>query len=49
MISGNGTSRKKIATNAAAAMATITRFLSDRLPIRTTASTTTATTAGFSP
>ena len=38
MITGNGTSKKKIATKAAAASATMARFLSDRLPIRTTAS-----------
>ena len=32
-MSGNGTSKKKIATKAAAAMPTITRFFSARLPI----------------
>ena len=40
---------EKIATNAAAAIATITPFFSTRLPIRSTASTTTASTAGFRP
>ena len=48
MISGNGTP-KKIATNAAAAIPTMTRFLSARLPIRTTASSTIASTAAFRP
>ena len=49
MMSGNGTLRKKIATKAAAASPIMTRFLSDRLPTRTTASSTTASTAAFSP
>ena len=48
-MSGNGTPRKKIATNAAAAIPTMTRFLSARLPIRTTASSTIASTAAFRP
>jgi hypothetical protein len=48
-MTGNGTSKKKIATNAAAASATIARFLSARLPTRITASMTTAITAGASP
>ena len=49
MISGNGTSKKKIATNAAAAMPTMTRFFSARRPIRTTASSTIASTAALRP
>ena len=48
-MSGNGTPKKKIATNAAAAMPTITRFLSARLPMRSTASSTMASTAAFRP
>ena len=48
-MSGNGASRKKIATKAAAASPIRTRFLSARLPIRTTASSTMASTAAFSP
>ena len=48
-MSGNGTPRKKIATNAAAAIPTMTWFLSARLPIRTTASSTIASTAAFRP
>jgi len=46
---GNGTSKKKIATNPAAAMAFCARPTSARLPMRMTASTTTASTAAFSP
>ena len=49
MISGNGTSKTKMATNAAAASATITRFRSARRPMRTTASSTIASTAALSP
>jgi hypothetical protein len=49
MMIGKGTSRKKMATNAAAAIEIIVRFLRDRLPMRNTASTTTATTAGLRP
>ena len=49
MISGNGTSRKKIATNAVAASATMTRLRSARRPMRTTASSTIASTAAFRP
>ena len=49
MMSGKGMAKKKIPTNAAAASASITLFLSARLPIRTTASSTIASTAAFSP
>ncbi len=46
---GKGTPRKKIAMNAAPAMVWRTRVSRVRRPIRKTASTTTAITAGFSP
>ena len=46
---GTATFMKKIATKAAAAMPTMTPFLSDFLPIRTTASRTTASTAALRP
>jgi hypothetical protein len=49
MMTGNGSSRKKMPMNAAAAIATIGPFLKARLPIRKTASTTIASTAGASP
>ena len=49
MMSGNGTSKKKIATKATAASAIMTRLRSARLPTRTTASITIASTAAFSP
>ena len=49
MMNGNGTPRKKIATNATAAMPTITLFFSARLPMRMTASSTMASTAAFRP
>ena len=48
-IAGKGTSNRKIPTNASAASATMARFLSARLPMRRTASTTTASTAAFRP
>ena len=48
-ISGNGTPRAKMATKASAASTTMALFLSARLPTRRTASTTTASTAAFSP
>ena len=46
---GNGTPKKKIVTNAVAASAIMTRFLRDLLPTRTTAWSTTASTAAFKP
>ena len=49
MINGNGTSKTKMATKAAAAIASITRFLSARRPMRTTACSTIASTAALSP
>jgi hypothetical protein len=49
MTSANGTAKKKMPTKASAASATILRFLSARLPTLTTASSTTASTAAFSP
>jgi len=48
MITGKGTAKKKMPTNAAAARATRERLFSARLPIRTTASITIARTAAFS-
>ena len=48
-MTGNGTSKKKSATNAAAASARIVLFLRARLPTRSTASTTITSTAAFSP
>ena len=41
--------KKKMPTKAAAASARITLFFSDRLPMRTTASSTMARTAALSP
>ena len=49
MISGNGTSKKKMATKAAAAIATMTPLFSARRPMRTTASSTIASTAALRP
>jgi len=49
MMIGNGTARKKIATNASAASATINLFFNARLPMRSTASSTMASTAAFNP
>ncbi len=49
MISGNGTAKKKMATNDAAASATSAPLPSARRPMRSTASITTASTAGLSP
>ena len=49
MMSGKGSLRKKMPTNAAAATPTIARFLSARRPMRTTASSTTASTAALRP
>ena len=49
MINGNGTSKKKMATKAAAAIATITPLFSARRPMRTTASSTIASTAALRP
>ena len=46
---GNGTCRKKIARNAAAAIATCAGWRSARLPMRSSASSTSASTAGFTP
>ncbi len=46
---GNATPKKKIATKANAASATMTPFFNARLPTRTTASSTIASTAAFSP
>jgi hypothetical protein len=49
MINGNGTRKKKIAINAAAANVHITSFFKARLPMRMTAAATIASTAGFRP
>ena len=49
MMSGKGTLKKKIATKAMAASAIITRLRRARLPTRTTAWITIASTAAFSP
>ena len=49
MMIGNGTPRKKIAMNAKAASAIINRFLSARLLMRLSASSTIARTAAFNP
>ena len=49
MMSGNGTPKAKMAMNAPAAMAIMTRFFSARLPMRRTASSTIASTAAFRP
>jgi hypothetical protein len=49
MMIGKGTAKKKIATKAIAASAIMMRFFSARLPTRTTASMTMASTAAFSP
>ena len=46
---GKGTAKKKIATNESAASAIMTLFFSARLPIRTTAWSTMASTAAFKP
>ncbi len=46
---GNGTLKKKMPTKAAAASAIIAVFLSARLPTRTTASSTIASTAALRP
>ena len=48
-ISGNGAPKAKIATNDAAAMANIAALRSARRPSRTTACSTMASTAAFSP
>jgi hypothetical protein len=48
-MSGNGTSKAKMATKDAAAMAIIGPFLSARPPIRITACSTMARTAAFRP
>ena len=48
-MSGKGKLKKKMAMKAAVAMPTITLLVSTRRPMRMTASTTTAMTAGFSP
>ena len=48
-IAGNGTPKAKIATNAAAATARAGPLPSARRPIRTTACSTMASTAAFSP
>ena len=49
MMIGNGTLKKKIPTKAIAASAIMRRLRSARLPTRTTACTTIASTAAFSP
>ena len=49
MMMGNGTAKKKIAMKLAAASAIMMLFLSARLPMRTTASSTIASTAAFKP
>jgi hypothetical protein len=49
IISGNDTPKKKIATNAAPAMATKTGLRSARFPTRNTAWMTMASTAAFRP
>ena len=49
MMIGKGTLKKKIATKAMAASAIISRLRNARLPTRTTAWTTIASTAAFSP
>jgi hypothetical protein len=46
---GNGTAKKNSATNAAAAIATMARLRSARLPMRSSASTTMAITADLRP
>ena len=48
-INGNGMSKKKMPMNAAAASRRRALFFSARLPMRTTASTTIASTAAFNP
>src|SRR3546814_4539755 len=48
-ISGKGTSSTKIATNASAAKPRMTLFFKAREPTRTTACSTTASTAAFNP
>src|SRR3546814_6578607 len=48
-ISGRGTSSTKIATNASAAKPRMTLFFKAREPTRTTACSTTASTAAFNP
>ena len=49
MMTGKGTSKKKIATKAIAASAIMMRLRSARLPTRTTAWITIASTAAFRP
>ena len=49
MMTGNGILKKKIATNDAPAIATRSQLRRVRLPIRTTALTTIATTAACRP
>ncbi len=49
MMIGKGTAKKKIATKATAASVTMMRLRSARLPTRTTACSTIASTAAFNP
>ena len=48
-MAGNGVSKAKMATNAAAAMPHIQRFFSARVPMRYAACSTIAVTAGLMP
>ena len=49
MMTGNGTLKKKMAAKDTAASVHMTSFLSDFLPMRSTAPRTMASTAGFKP